>query len=542
LITPASTGRIKRHEHLATSSDIKPENKFHSALKPGKLKEMEKDILGTSIIIEQTISKTPNIMAKKEPHIFNKSDRSFSSMSDFNLGESELNTHSNINTNSITNLSHFGRIALRDDFTVKKPHVSPSRKIGGLRKSIIIKVNSLKSIEEENKLEESELSKNFTLKDRIYEENILETKKKEQENDFDSSHYANVVIGTESNKNLISEISMSPNKWTLKGIRPSILKSQSPDKSKEGGNITKSLKVIKSLKSKQSGEARFSYNNGSVYSRRVSGSVYNNTLREKDGNKMRRKVTFSEQINISQCLEAVRKRFKRSSLIQILLICISILLIIIDNELEHKITDRDNGIANCLLTLRFINTFITIILFIIIFIKIKLQNEIFRLTYLVANNKCYSFSEFLFILLEFVISCIFIPPYIETIMNYEYFLNNFKRFISILCFFKIYPVFNQILLFSPFQNKKARFLRSLMNLDPSWKSLLQSWFQENRYIFLAIFPFIFFPTISYILMLAERTANTDYFLDAGNCVKGDSFFPFIWITGVSFFTSNNILT
>jgi hypothetical protein len=122
-------------------------------------------------------------------------------------------------------------------------------------------------------------------------------------------------------------------------------------------------------------------------------------------------------------------------------------------------------------------------------------------------------------------------------MDYDFFLFNIKRVISVFGFIKINPFFDQVLLFSPFQNKKVKFLRSILNLEMSKRSLFHSWFQENRYFCLGVFPFIFFPSISYILMLAERVGENTYNLDNGVCVSSNNFFDFIWITGVSFFTS-----
>jgi hypothetical protein len=144
--------------------------------------------------------------------------------------------------------------------------------------------------------------------------------------------------------------------------------------------------------------------------------------------------------------------------------------------------------------------------------------------------------------LDFVFSSIIIPPYTELLMDYDYFLFYFKRWISVFSILKIHPIFDQILLFSPFQNKKVKFLRSILNLDQSRRSLLISWFSTNRYTCLASFPFIFFPSMSYILMLSERIAEDTYSLDTGSsCVNSNNFFEFIWITGVSFFTSKSKL-
>jgi hypothetical protein len=226
-----------------------------------------------------------------------------------------------------------------------------------------------------------------------------------------------------------------------------------------------------------------------------------------------------------------------------ILILISIILIIIDNELEFRSSERDNtSLTNFLLSVRCVNVLITLILYIIMIIKLKLQNDIFKLSYSSQINKGFTWKELFYICVEVILISIIIPPYFDTFMDYNYFLSYAKRFIAVLCIFKVHPVFDQILLFSPFQNKKVRFLRSILNLDSTCRgSLIQTWFQEHKYISLSLFPFIFFPTASYILMIAERVNHKDYTLELGVCINSDNFYEFIWLTGVSFFTSNKIL-
>jgi hypothetical protein len=250
-------------------------------------------------------------------------------------------------------------------------------------------------------------------------------------------------------------------------------------------------------------------------------------------------ILFSDDVAIDNRLDVNRLRLKNCSTIQSILICISIILIVVDNETEFRAKDRHHGtIINALTGLRFINLIITLVLYILIILKIKFQNDIFKLTYSAKLNKGYTYRELLFLLLEFIISSIIIPPFIELVMDYDFFLFDVKRVISVASFIKINPIFDQVLLFSPFQNKKVKFLRSILNLELSKRSLFQSWFQENRYICLGIFPFVFFPSISYILMLSERVDENNYYLDSGVCINSNNFFEFIWITGVSFFTSN----
>jgi hypothetical protein len=247
-------------------------------------------------------------------------------------------------------------------------------------------------------------------------------------------------------------------------------------------------------------------------------------------------ITFSEQINISSLLDIKRKKIKFCLILQTILNCISIGFIVIDNEVENDI-DIDYGDHSYIIsTLRCLNLFITVVLYVLIYLKARYKNKIFKLTYSMNINKGYKYSELFMIFFELVISSLIIPPFFENILHRDF--HNFKRIVSVLSFLKIYCLKDQILLFSPFQYKKARFLRSLLNLEPSGTSLLQSWFQENKYICLISFPFIFFPGISYLLLLAERAPDKDYILDAGYCATSENYFNFIWITGVSFFTSN----
>jgi hypothetical protein len=530
VITPALSP-VKRQflGQVYKSHDIIRQPKPLTTLSPTKSKQLE-ELLANEDFEEPRVSKTPRITSKKDHPI--GSMNSSLSISVLNLGEGEdifttngytgnsYNAYDN--TRTVGSISSFGKIALRDDFMRNKQMDSPTFKLHGIKRTML-KGISLKSIAEEGGVNEDQSDLGGVNNDN-------------SERVFDN--YEDIVIGTESNKCLITENSLSGRNLVLNDNKKALSRLVSEQLNKKKGEklntkvrFSQSLKTLQDLNNKTFTK--------SVYFKKDNNSTniptFKGTFRERIHTKLKRKVTFSAQINLTYKLDKDRKRLKNCSVIQTILSGLSIILIIVDNELE---TSGDEPV---LLYLRFINAFITLMLLLFMIFKLKLQNDIFKLSFSVVVNRGYTTYEYLKLIFEFLVCIIFIPPYIEYIMNYEFFINNVKQIISILCFFKLYYFFDQILLYSPFQYKKARFLRSLLNLDPSKKSLLQSWFHENRYMCLILFPFIFFPTISYLIMLAERVSEKDFYnLNDGNCVTAGTFFSYFWITGISFFTSKYI--
>jgi hypothetical protein len=426
-------------------------------------------------------------------------------MSVFNLEESEVN-----------NISNLGKIALRDDFIRKPGDLSPSRR-GGIRKSLFRAV-SLQSIIEENKSEKSIISMGKSINNlRITEEN---------------PNGDNILL-TE-NKPILSTNS-SVAKLTLNEInRPSILVRENSDSAREH---SRKVSIPKSVKFKHM-RTNTVHSQSSQKSLIKSGSDYYSSDKPIINLIPSAKKTFSEAINTNSKLDMARKRYKHCLIVQTILNSIAIGLIIVDNEMEFYTQDRqhDQKLMTTLKVFRFTNLFITMVLYIIILLKLNFENKVFKLTYSMDINKGYTSKKMFQLALELIITAIIIPPYSEELMDYDYFFYNIKRIISVLCFLRLHHFLDQILLSSPFQYKKARFLRSLLNLEPSRRTLLQSWFTEYRHTCLLLFPFLFFPLISYILMLAERTYEKDYIPTGANCAPEDGYFPFIWITGTSFFT------
>jgi hypothetical protein len=490
-MTPV-TGPVKRGEFLngvaMEGSDMKKqEKKNYTSVKIGRGKDL--DFLSSIEMDSRIISRSPSII--KKDHL--GTEVSSSSMSVLNLGESE-------------GVGSLGKIALRDDF-IKKPYDSPRKPLGGIKKTLFKGVALKSIVEEKNKEECSE----------------DEIEKEEWEDKEDNI----IILPTESNKCLLTNNSFNRNDLQSERKNLTLIDKRNSE------NVKSKIKLAKpSLMAKNLTTLRSMKN----VNKTPKSELSKKSSFFKGNQKIVRNITFSEQVNMTHRLDLARKQIKRVSILQTILSCFSILLIIIDNEVEYP-----NVLAGVKIDMnvpRFLNIVITIILYAIIIAKLILQNKIFKITYSVVINKGYTFYEILKIFFEFLICTIIIPPYFETIMDYEYFFYYIKRHISVSCFLKLHYFIDQVIQFSPFNYKKATFLRSLLHLEPTKRSLLQSWFQENKHTCLILFPFIFFPSMSYILMLSERVSEKDYSdLDGGNCVKPDDYFRFIWITGVAFFTS-----
>jgi hypothetical protein len=210
------------------------------------------------------------------------------------------------------------------------------------------------------------------------------------------------------------------------------------------------------------------------------------------------------------------------------------IFIIIDVEVEWN--NRFNyAVFYNLMYIRFINSIISLLLIAIILYQKKIENNIFKTTYSLNQNILTISGTIITIIKSIIVSIIIYPGLDTTISNNFYYI---KRMLAIMSFMKIYLIIEQLVLSSPFENSKVKFLRSMMNIELKTISLYKSWFANNKKMFLILFPFIFFPLASYILFISERVEKQDYTIDDNtSCINDKDFFDFIWLTGVSFFTS-----
>ena len=219
-------------------------------------------------------------------------------------------------------------------------------------------------------------------------------------------------------------------------------------------------------------------------------------------------------------------------------ILLSISFIIVDNEIEWpydpNITD---DVLNELYFIRLINLVVCAIMLLLIFFQKFLSNEIFKKTFAI-HQTIINFKGIVYSILETAICCMIIPPWIDS--KNEYYIIEDKRIISMLGFLKLYIFFENVIINSPFQNNKVKFLKSMINLEQKKTSLLQSWFSMNKNELLIFFPIVFFPLFTYLLSISERINEIEFKYNKEMpyyCIKENDFFSFLWLTGVSFFTS-----
>jgi hypothetical protein len=189
-------------------------------------------------------------------------------------------------------------------------------------------------------------------------------------------------------------------------------------------------------------------------------SVYEQKMKLDPFNTIAKKV--NKEIDRSAGLSNNRKLMARITLIHTILTFCSLLLMIIDNEVEwnSEYTHLPEKTYIGLQILRILNLIVCIFCLFAVFLKLFVENRIFILNYSSApGNKKFSWSEVLYYVFECSVIFILIPPFIDKVFDFETYYFGFKRYITVISFMKIYVLIIRISHYSPFQKQKASFLK-----------------------------------------------------------------------------------